>query len=67
MTITLLLHDQLARRLFYSFAKPGAEYLYLEDVVRYFHSPDEADHVFALFDKDMNGDVSRDEVEMACL
>lgn len=57
----------LARRLFYSFAQPGAEFLHPEDIARYFPTPDEADHVFALFDKDMNGDVTRDEVEMACL
>ncbi|KAG6917310.1 hypothetical protein DXG01_002968 [Tephrocybe rancida] len=57
----------LARRLFYSFAKPGAEYLLVDDLARYFEVPGEADHVFSLFDKDMNGDASRDEVEMACL
>lgn len=58
---------KLARRLFYSFAKPGAEYLLLADIARYFPTPEEADHVFTLFDKDMNGDASREEVEMACL
>lgn len=66
MTIILLLYNQLARRLFYSFAQPGAEYLHPKDIAHYFPNPDEAYHVFALFDKDMNGDVSRDEVEMAC-
>jgi Ca2+-binding EF-hand superfamily protein len=39
----------------------------VEDIARYFSTPEEAEHVFALFDNDMNGDVSRDEVEMACL
>ncbi|KAG6837735.1 hypothetical protein H0H93_003537 [Arthromyces matolae] len=57
----------LARRLFYSFAKPGAKYLLVDDIRPYFSTPEEADHVFSLFDKDMNGDVSREEVEMACL
>ncbi|KAF9460703.1 hypothetical protein BDZ94DRAFT_1169180 [Collybia nuda] len=57
----------LARRLFYSFAKPGAEYLLLSDIARFFPTPEEAEHVFTLFDKDMNGDASREEVEMACL
>ncbi|KAG6874479.1 hypothetical protein C0995_010389 [Termitomyces sp. Mi166 len=57
----------LARRLFYSFAKPDAKYLLVDDISPYFASPEEADHVFTIFDKDMNGDVSRDEVEMACL
>lgn len=60
-------HVQLARRLFYSFAKPNSDYLHLEDIARYFPTAEEAEHVFALFDKEMNGDVSRDEMEMACL
>jgi Ca2+-binding EF-hand superfamily protein len=58
---------QLARRIFYSFSKPGAEYLELEDITRYLRTCEEAEAVFALFDKDGNGDVTRDEVEMACM
>ncbi|KAF8161100.1 hypothetical protein B0H34DRAFT_839898 [Crassisporium funariophilum] len=57
----------LARRLFYSFAKNGSEYLFVEDIERFFATKDEAALVFALFDKDSNGDASREEVEMACL
>lgn len=57
----------LARRLFYSFVKPGCEYLFVEDIAKYFPSQDETDRVFALFDRDGNGDASRDEVEMACI
>lgn len=57
----------LARRLFYSFVKPGSDWLLVEDIARFFPNQDEADQVFALFDKDSNGDVSRDEIEMACL
>ncbi|GLB37046.1 putative mechanosensitive ion channel [Lyophyllum shimeji] len=57
----------LARRLFYSFVKPGSDYLLVDDIARYFPDPGEADQVFALFDKDGNGDASRDELEMACL
>ncbi|KAG6811897.1 hypothetical protein H0H92_005355 [Tricholoma furcatifolium] len=57
----------LSRRLFYSFAKPGAESLFVDDIARFFETPSEADHVFSLFDKDMNGDASLVEVEMACL
>jgi hypothetical protein len=47
--------------------KPGADYLVVEDIVRFFPTPDDADTVFAILDKDSNGDASRDEVEMACL
>lgn len=57
----------LARRLFYSFVKPGADWLIVEDIAQFFPTQDEADQVFALFDKDSNGDASRDEVELACL
>ncbi|KAF7361876.1 Mechanosensitive ion channel protein [Mycena venus] len=57
----------LARRLFYSFAKPNADYMLVEDIQRYFPTHDEADLVFALFDQDSNGDASRDEVEMALM
>ncbi|KAJ7188245.1 Mechanosensitive ion channel-domain-containing protein [Mycena filopes] len=57
----------LARRLFYSFAKPNADYLVVEDIARYFSTPGEADAVFALFDTDSNGDATRDEVEMAVM
>jgi hypothetical protein len=41
----------LARRLFYSFAKPNAEYILVEDIQRFFPTRDEADLVFALFDQ----------------
>ncbi|KIY73032.1 hypothetical protein CYLTODRAFT_342952 [Cylindrobasidium torrendii FP15055 ss-10] len=56
----------LARRLFYSFAKPGADFIFPEDIGRFFPTQDEADQVFSLFDKDGNGDASREEVEVAC-
>ncbi|PSR78148.1 hypothetical protein PHLCEN_2v7557 [Hermanssonia centrifuga] len=57
----------LARRLFYSFVKPGTDYLIVEDIARYFPTPEDADAAFAIFDQDMNGDATRDEVEMTCL
>ena len=39
----------------------------MEDIARFFPTPDDADEAFAIFDKDSNGDATRDEVEMACL
>ena len=38
----------------------------MEDIARFFPTPDDADEAFAIFDKDSNGDASREEVEMAC-
>ncbi|KAF5370669.1 hypothetical protein D9758_001813 [Tetrapyrgos nigripes] len=57
----------LARRLFYSFAKPGSEFMLVEDIAHLFSSREEADKVFGLFDRDGNGDASRNEVELACM
>ncbi|KAJ6499283.1 Mechanosensitive ion channel-domain-containing protein [Mycena sanguinolenta] len=57
----------LARRLYYSFTKPDAEYMVVEDIQQFFRTRDEADSAFALFDKDSNGDATRDEVEMAMM
>ena len=58
---------QLGRRLFYSFVGKDSEYLFVEDLQPFFHTKEEAARVYALFDKDSNGDASREEVEMACL
>jgi len=63
----LNLSHQLARRIFRSFAQAGSDYLLVEDIARFFKNSDEAERVFALFDKDSNGDTSREEMEMACL
>ena len=39
----------------------------VQDIARFFPTPEDADVAFALFDKDMNGDATRDEVEIACM
>ncbi|KAF9793059.1 Mechanosensitive ion channel-domain-containing protein [Thelephora terrestris] len=57
----------LARRLFYSFAKPGVDYLLLEDIAKYFPTAEDAEAAWNLFDKDGNGDTTRDELEMTCM
>jgi hypothetical protein len=63
----LMRSAQLARRLFYSYAKPAADHMVVEDIAKLFHTMEDADMVFALFDKDSNGDVTRDDMEMACM
>jgi hypothetical protein len=39
----------------------------LEKDITPFFPPEEASLVFSLFDRDGNGDASREEIEMACL
>ena len=56
----------LARRIFYSFAKTE-DYMVSTDIERYFTTQEEALRAFMLFDKDSNGDASREEIELACL
>ncbi|KAH9040170.1 hypothetical protein EDB85DRAFT_2072323 [Lactarius pseudohatsudake] len=56
----------LARRIFFSFRKPGRDYLVFQDISRFFPSLEVADSAFALFDRDGNGDVSLEETEQAC-
>jgi hypothetical protein len=57
----------LARRLFYSFRAPGAADIVIDDIARFFPDIETAQAAFAVFDKDMNGDVTRDEIEAAVL
>ncbi|EAU91403.1 hypothetical protein CC1G_01892 [Coprinopsis cinerea okayama7 len=57
----------LARRLFYSFAKPGADFLLVDDIARFFPTSEDAHQAFSLFDKDGNGDASLEEVELSLM
>jgi small-conductance mechanosensitive channel len=57
----------LARRLFYSFVKPEATSLLIGDIAGFFPNREDAEAAFALFDRDSNHDVTRDEVELACI
>lgn len=43
------------------------DYLLLEDIAKYFSTPEDAEAAWNLFDKDGNGDATRDEVEMTCM
>ena len=56
-----------ARRLFYSFRMPGAEVLVIGDIAQFFPDQDGAAEAFAMFDRDMNGDATHDEMELACM
>jgi len=57
----------LARRLFYSFRQPGLDHLDISDIARFFPDLETAQAAFAVFDKDLNGDATRDEIESAVM
>lgn len=57
----------LARRLYRTFVRDGFETVFSGDLKAAFDNNDEADAAFAMFDKDMNGDISMEELEAVCV
>ncbi|KAL9637071.1 MAG: hypothetical protein Q9164_002425 [Protoblastenia rupestris] len=57
----------LARRLYRTFAREGAETVTAEDLKHAFDDDEEAEGAFAMFDKDLNGDISMSELEAVCV
>jgi small-conductance mechanosensitive channel len=57
----------LARRLYRTFVREGEETVASEDLQAAFDNGDEADAAFSMFDKDMNGDISMEELEAVCV
>jgi hypothetical protein len=57
----------LARRLYRTFARPETETVHSDDLKNAFESDEEADAAFSMFDKDMNGDISMEELEAVCV
>jgi hypothetical protein len=57
----------LARRLYRTFARLETETVHADDLKNAFESDDEADAAFSMFDKDMNGDISMEELEAVCV
>lgn len=58
---------QLARRVFFSFTPSSRHVMLQQDIARFFPNQEQLASVYAIFDKDENGDVSLEEIEMACL
>lgn len=56
----------LARRIYRTFVRPGAETITPDDLKEAFASPDDAEACFSVFDKDLNGDISMEELELVC-
>lgn len=57
----------LARRLYRTFAREETETVYAEDLKDAFENEEEAEAAFSMFDKDMNGDISMEELEAVCV
>lgn len=56
----------LARVFYRTFVKPGKSVITLEDLVPAFPTPEDAEAGFGVFDRDLNGDISMEELELAC-
>ncbi|KAF2750782.1 hypothetical protein M011DRAFT_464590 [Sporormia fimetaria CBS 119925] len=57
----------LARRLYRTFAREETATIHGEDLQRAFDNEEEAEAAFSMFDKDMNGDISMEELEAVCV
>jgi small-conductance mechanosensitive channel len=57
----------LARRLYRTFVRHGFETVFSGDLKSAFDNNEEADAAFTMFDKDMNGDISMEELEAVCV
>ncbi|EMC93196.1 hypothetical protein BAUCODRAFT_36865 [Baudoinia panamericana UAMH 10762] len=57
----------LARRLYRTFAREETETVYSDDLKNAFDTDEEAEAAFSMFDKDMNGDISMEELEAVCV
>lgn len=57
----------LARRLYRTYAQEGSTNVFSGDLRHAFENDGEADAAFTMFDKDMNGDISMEELEAVCV
>jgi len=57
----------LARRLYRTFVRDGFETVFSGDLKEAFENNEEAEAAFVMFDRDMNGDISMEELEAVCV
>lgn len=57
----------LARRLYRTFVREGFDTVFSGDLKAAFDNNEEAEAAFTMFDKDMNGDISMEELESVCV
>ncbi|KAJ5363393.1 Mechanosensitive ion channel MscS [Penicillium brevicompactum] len=57
----------LARRLYRTFVRDGFDTVFGGDLKAAFDDSEEAEAAFTMFDRDMNGDISMEELEAVCV
>jgi small-conductance mechanosensitive channel len=57
----------MARRLYRTFVRDGFETVFGGDLKAAFDDGEEAEAAFTMFDRDMNGDISMEELEAVCV
>lgn len=57
----------LARRLYRTFVRDGFDTVFSGDLKEAFDNNEEAEAAFVMFDRDMNGDISMEELEAVCV
>ncbi|OGE46991.1 hypothetical protein PENARI_c079G08270, partial [Penicillium arizonense] len=57
----------LARRLYRTFARDGFDTVFSGDLKEAYDDNEEAEAAFSMFDRDMNGDISMEELEGVCV
>ncbi|KAJ5874970.1 Mechanosensitive ion channel MscS [Penicillium soppii] len=57
----------LARRLYRTFVRDGFDTVFGGDLKAAFEDSEEAEAAFTMFDRDMNGDISMEELEAVCV
>ena len=57
----------LARRLYRTFVHENADTIMHDDLKNAFDNNEEAESAFSMFDKDLNGDISMQELEAVCV
>lgn len=57
----------LARRLYRTFVHGDSETILAEDLTLAYNNEEEAEAAFTMFDKDLNGDISMEELETVCV
>jgi len=65
--VNWLTSSQLARRLYRLYVNHDEENVHADDLLCAFSDGEEGEAAFSMFDRDLNGDISCEEMELACV